>query len=1510
VAPDFLRGYKRSVVRGFALAGVVARAGWLSALLAGSAGLFGAASGARAVELLHGRAQLHGSAEVALRGLSSGFSEELDLAQWYNVINLELELDLLPHAVGPIDRIQATVRAEGRYDAIYSRGFGVFGSIDTYGDFANRLPKRLRNAVDTEYGGTQAAVDRYGDFAHPRIADKKPAPIGTDCRFKNGAATDIGGNPNPRCVPGEREGYPGFDVLFRQTGHDNVIGSDDDPARYYLSDVLDFKFAYRNRAGADSSAATNTQILGPWLPRNFVRALAVARDRANPFRGRVPANSFRSVFGAADPDALRYYEGDAGIPAGYTGRIDPLDPRLAVLRDASDSVLTDFPFRNPYPNGLPSFTSLLNEVLDVARFGGDFSGVVPCVDPLDEALADPIRNGAVPAGPGTRCAPGATDSASGQVVTSASVQRIGGGVGENPFRPAPDVSNLEAGQSKRVAQGVYLPSRGLLRELSRNVFDDPDFNFDQVDRSFNRGAAQQRTKELKEAYIDIEAFEGRLWARLGLQNIVWGKTELFRTTDQFNPQDLALSSLPTLEESRIALWSARAVYSLYDVGPLEDVRVEAAANLDRFVPDDLGACGEPYTADAACAMTAGLFTHGLFGTGLAGVDRPDAPWQDPSGLEFGGRIEWRWDRFSFALSDFYGFEDVPYADAIFFYERNVDPATGRPLAARLANGAVGTCARAGEDALDRTRGLVYNTSFASHQLSVTPGARLAPGFPMVRGGIGMDADCLRPGGAVGEANAYRLDPDAVVARTNALYNHHANQQLFAFLCGASIGIYSAFDPGACAWTIFDTSEPIVQGSPGLDFPFVEVVSWILSGEPSAQGSQTLLSVANNLTKNNAQNGSLFAVPLASTNSLQNDPAAPIGTPTAARPDPREGFDGFSTLTDPFRPVKQSLDSTLTNEQRALLGCGPFYGSRCDTSVGFSQYGAFGGIDLLNAEASALLQAWPGFEGTRPGQFATSNVPQPGTIGALVPTADPSLRVAEGFLGGPVCTRYDASRGLIKLPGCRGIESLQVRYDAGGDPAQVEVTFESGYLPSIDGCVLGTRIRRSNGDVVPVVAAGGAATLALELPHCNTALRRAPVPAQRITGFGANGEPITVPNDEILPGDSQPVIDASGRCTVDAITPYQPFGAGVRGFRVCNAQTLTLEQLPLIHPLAGCTASVLNPNGDALCDFWMNRDLVEEFFAGTGQMFQNELASVSWNLLMFLAVGSCDIRQVDLDGSDRRGRDGNPALADDPECYNPRTPYSTTRCSFNAPQFCRNVKAFFNTAGVQRNTLRAAGNERFGRRTFIWQSGGEAVLRYQQRNVLGFATDFAEDRSKTNWGVEFTWIESVPFADNDSLSGISRSDLYNLTLSVDRPTFIHFLNPNRTFFFNTQWFFNYVPEYHRGFTSNGPLNALFTFTAFTGYYQDRMMPQLVTLYDVRSHSGGVLPSLQYRFTDTFSVTVGLLYFFGHTQLVDMPVQGLAPASNRAGSDAYKIGVDNAVSAIRHRDEVFMRLRWAF
>jgi hypothetical protein len=189
-------------------------------------------------------------------------------------------------------------------------------------------------------------------------------------------------------------------------------------------------------------------------------------------------------------------------------------------------------------------------------------------------------------------------------------------------------------------------------------------------------------------------------------------------------------------------------------------------------------------------------------------------------------------------------------------------------------------------------------------------------------------------------------------------------------------------------------------------------------------------------------------------------------------------------------------------------------------------------------------------------------------------------------------------------------------------------------------------------------------------------------------------------------------------------------------------------------------------------------------------------------------------------------------------------------------------------------------------------------------------DFAEDVTKSNWGMEFTWIEGLPFGNNDSITNLSKSDTLNLTVSVDRPTFVNFLNANRTFFINSQWFFQYVTDYENGFTSNGPFNVLATFAVFTGYFQDRVLPTFVAVYDFNSRSGAILPSVAYRFTEVFSVTVGMGFFWGRTQLRDMPVTGIAPSANRAGDSAYKNPVDNLISLVRDRDEVWLRLRYTF
>src|SRR5690606_5196159 len=167
----------------------------------------------------------------------------------------------------------------------------------------------------------------------------------------------------------------------------------------------------------------------------------------------------------------------------------------------------------------------------------------------------------------------------------------------------------------------------------------------------------------------------------------------------------------------------------------------------------------------------------------------------------------------------------------------------------------------------------------------------------------------------------------------------------------------------------------------------------------------------------------------------------------------------------------------------------------------------------------------------------------------------------------------------------------------------------------------------------------------------------------------------------------------------------------------------------------------------------------------------------------------------------------------------------------------------------------------------------------------------------------------PFAVVDRRHGVSRHDTFNLTVSVDRPTFINFLNPNRTFFVNSQWFFRWIDDYRQGgFVAHGPLSVLGTLTVATGYHQDRLLPALTWVHDVRSTSGGLIGQVTYRFSPSFSATIGTAAFYGKPEPLPMALR--QPLLTNA-SKPYEANVRyNGLIPIAERDEVFLLLRYTF
>ncbi len=104
---------------------------------------------------------------------------------------------------------------------------------------------------------------------------------------------------------------------------------------------------------------------------------------------------------------------------------------------------------------------------------------------------------------------------------------------------------------------------------------------------------------LRELYLNmtIPTFGGRneLNLRVGRQQVVWGRTDLFRVLDVVNPIDFGRQNIyAEFEDSRIPQGMINAEYRLGPVAFFEDLNFQLLYKFEEFRPHDLGQGGEPY----------------------------------------------------------------------------------------------------------------------------------------------------------------------------------------------------------------------------------------------------------------------------------------------------------------------------------------------------------------------------------------------------------------------------------------------------------------------------------------------------------------------------------------------------------------------------------------------------------------------------------------------------------------------------------------------------------------------------------------------------------------------------------------------------------------------------------------------------------------------------------------------------------------------------------------------------
>lgn len=103
---------------------------------------------------------------------------------------------------------------------------------------------------------------------------------------------------------------------------------------------------------------------------------------------------------------------------------------------------------------------------------------------------------------------------------------------------------------------------------------------------------------LREFYLDatVDLARGnKLSVRLGKQQVVWGKTDLFRVLDVVNPVDYSRHNIyDELEDVRIPQWILQAELRQGPTGVFDDSNFTVVWNFDKFRPSNIGQPGSPY----------------------------------------------------------------------------------------------------------------------------------------------------------------------------------------------------------------------------------------------------------------------------------------------------------------------------------------------------------------------------------------------------------------------------------------------------------------------------------------------------------------------------------------------------------------------------------------------------------------------------------------------------------------------------------------------------------------------------------------------------------------------------------------------------------------------------------------------------------------------------------------------------------------------------------------------------
>jgi hypothetical protein len=219
---------------------------------------------------------------------------------------------------------------------------------------------------------------------------------------------------------------------------------------------------------------------------------------------------------------------------------------------------------------------------------------------------------------------------------------IAGGVPAGPAAALAATNNFADTYPNNPNSGMIVLGEKLHKQANGVAFGVPQRPCDEDKRGCIKDYMDANTHELespefndrldfiREAFVvaKLPMAEGRSWNfQLGKQQVVWGRTDLFRVLDVINPVDYSRNNIyDELQDIRIPMWIFTAEYRMGATETFDDTNIQFVWNFDKFRPNNLGQGGTPNQI-----LGAGDFFRGMKNLWDNGGTVANFAFADPSG---------------------------------------------------------------------------------------------------------------------------------------------------------------------------------------------------------------------------------------------------------------------------------------------------------------------------------------------------------------------------------------------------------------------------------------------------------------------------------------------------------------------------------------------------------------------------------------------------------------------------------------------------------------------------------------------------------------------------------------------------------------------------------------------------------------------------------------------------------------------------------------------------------------